>query len=49
MATLYRLLNVHREVIEAIDFKGIANATQNKQNLHIDWRTVGTYWSCNVV
>jgi len=28
-------------MVKTVDFKRIANAAQNKQNLHVNWRTVG--------
>lgn len=42
VAALNGLLDIHREVIQAIDLESISYAAQHEQHLHVDGRAVGS-------
>jgi hypothetical protein len=49
MTLLHRLLNVHTEMIQAVDFECVAYASQNKEHLHINRGSIRSDRSCHIV
>lgn len=41
VAILDRVLDVHREVTETVNLKGLSNTTQNEEDLHVDLCSIG--------
>lgn len=49
MALLNRVLDVHGEMAQAIDFKRFANPTEHEKYLHLHWLAAGSNRTHNVM